>query len=67
MVQGLAAGVPAQAGVRVEAKAKVGAGWAGHLQQGRAEVAYARTAQQWLLMLPDSPVMREAVRNVVRK
>jgi hypothetical protein len=57
----------AQAGVWVEAKAKVKAEWADHLPQGRAEVASVRTVEQRLRMLPDSLVMRKAVRNVVRK
>jgi len=46
MVQGQAARVPAQAGVWVEvkARARVEAGWADHLQQGRAETVCAQTA-----------------------
>jgi len=67
MVQGLQARVPAQAGVWGKARAKVEAGWADHLQQGRAEIVYVRTAEQRPLMLPDSLVMQRAVRNVVRK
>jgi len=66
-VQGLPARVPAQAGVWVEAKAKVEAGWADHLQQGRAVIAYVQTAGKRLHMLPDSLVMQKAVLNVVRK
>jgi hypothetical protein len=46
---------------------EVEAGWAGHLQQDRAEVVYARTAEQRLLMLPGSLVMQKIVQNVVRK
>jgi len=57
-VQGLPARVPAQAGVWVEGKAKVEAEWADHLQQGRAEIVSVRTAEQRLLMLPDSHVMQ---------
>jgi len=41
-----------------EAKAKVGAEWADHLQQDRAEIVFARTVEQRLLMLPDSLAMR---------
>ena len=55
-VQGLAARVPAQVGVWDEAR--VEAGWAVRLPQGRAEVVSVRNAEQRLLMLPDSPVMR---------
>jgi len=58
MVQALAARVPAQAGVWVEAKARVEAGWAGRLPQGRAEVVSVRAAEQRLLMLRDSLVMQ---------
>jgi len=65
-VQGLAARVPAQAGVWAEARARVEAGWAAHLQQGRAEVVSARTAEQQLLMLLDSLVMQRAVLSVER-
>ena len=39
-------------------KARVEAEWAGRLQQGRAEVAYVQNAEQRLLMLSDSLVMR---------
>ena len=67
MVQGLPARVPAQAGVWVEAKAKVEAGWADHLLQGRAVIAYVRAAEQRPLILPDSLVMQKAVLIVVRK
>ena len=67
MVQGLPARVPAQAGAWVKAKSKVEAGWAGHLRQGRAEIVSVRTAEQQLLMLPDSLVMQKAVLNVEQK
>jgi len=67
MEQGLRARVPAQAGVWVEAKAKVEAGWADRLLQGRAVIAYVRTAEQRLLMLQDSLVMQKVVLSVVRK
>ena len=69
MVQGLRARVPAQAGVWVEAKAKVKveAGWADHLRQGRAVVAFVQTAEQRLLMLQDSLVMQKVVPSVVQK
>ena len=66
-VQGLAARVPAQAGVWAEDRAKVEAEWVDHLQQGRVEVVYARTAEQQLLMLPDSPVMQRTVLSVEQK
>ena len=55
---------PAQAGVWVEAKAKVKAEWADHLPQGRAEVVSVRTAVRRLLMLPDSLAMRKVVLSV---
>ncbi len=58
MEQGLRAKVPAQAGVWVEAKAKVEEEWADHLQQGRAVIVHVQTAEQRLLMLPDSLVMQ---------
>ncbi len=67
MVQGLRARVPAQAGVWVEAKAKVEAGWADHSRQGQAVIACVRTADQRSLMLPDSPVMQKVVLSVVQK
>jgi len=66
-VQGLAAKVPVQAGVWVEVKSRVEAEWVDHLQQDRAEVVYARTAEQRLLMLPGSLVMQKIVLSVVRK
>ena len=66
-VQVLVAKDPAQAGVWAKARARVEAEWADHLQQGQAEVVYARTAEQRLLMLPGSLVMQKAVLNVVRK
>ncbi len=58
---------PAQAGVWVEARARVEAEWADLLPQGQAEVVSVRTAEQRLLMLPDNLVMQEAVLSVVRK
>lgn len=67
MVQGLRARVPVQAGVWVEAKAKVEAGWADRLRQGQVVIAYVRTVEQRSLMLQDSLVMQKAVQNVVRK
>jgi len=69
MEQGLQARVPVQAGVWVEAKAKVKveAGWADHLRQGRAVIACVRTAAQQPLMLPGSLVMQKAALSVVRK
>ncbi len=67
MVQGLPARVPAQAGVWVEAKARVEAGWADHLRQGRVEVVSVPAAGKELLMLLDSLVMQKAVLSVVRR
>jgi hypothetical protein len=67
MVQDLQAKVPAQAGVWVEAKARVEAEWADHLQQGRAEVVFVRAVEQRSLILLDSLVMQKVVQNVVRK
>jgi len=58
MVQGLRARDPAQAGVWVDVPEAAEAGWADHLQQGRAEVVSVQTAEQRLLMLPDSLVMQ---------
>jgi len=55
-VQGLAAEDPAQAGARVEARAK--AEWVAHLPQGRAEIVCVRNVEQQSLMLQDSLVMR---------
>ena len=66
-VQGLRARVPVQAGVWAEDRARVEAGWADHLPQGRAEIVYVRNAEQRLLMLPDSLVMQKAVLNVEQK
>jgi len=66
-VQVLVAKGPAQAGVWVEAKGKVEAGWADRLRQDRAEIVSVRVAEQQFLMLPDSPVTQEAAPNVVQK
>ena len=49
---------PAQDVIWDEAKARVEAEWAGRLQQGRVEIVSARNAEQRLLILPDSLVMR---------
>jgi len=59
-VQVLAAKGQAQDVVWDEAKPKVRveAEWVDHLLQGRAEVVCVRNAEQRLLMLPDSLVMR---------
>ena len=67
MVQGLRAKGPAQAGVWVKDRAKVEAGWAGHLPQGRAEIVSAQAAEQRLLMLQDSLVMQKVVLSVEQK
>jgi len=66
-VQGLAVRVPAQDVAWVEARARVEAGWADHLQRGRAEVVSVQNVEQRLLMLPDSLVMQKAVLNVEQK
>ena len=65
MVQGLQARVPARAGVWVEAEVKVGAGWAAHLPQVRAVIAYVQAAEQRSLMLLGNLVTHEVVRSVV--
>jgi len=57
-VQVLAAKGPVRDVVWAEARAKVEAEWAGRLQQDRAEIASVRNAEQQLLMLSDSLVMR---------
>ena len=67
MVQGPLVKDPAQDVVWDEARAKVEAEWADHLQQGQAEVASVRAAEQWLLMLLDSLVMRKAVLSAEQK
>ena len=67
MVQGLQVRDLARVEVWVEVKAKAEAGWADHLQQVRAVIAYVRTAGQRLLMLSDSLVMQQAVLNVIQK
>ena len=58
MVQVQAARAPVQAEVWVEVRDKVEAGWADHLQRGRAEVVSVQNAEQRLLMLPGILVMR---------
>jgi len=45
-----------EAKARVEDRARVEAGWAAHLRQGRAEIVSVRTAEQQFLILSDSPV-----------
>jgi len=57
----------AQAGVWVEARARVEAGWVDRLQQGRAEIVSVRNAEQRQLILLDSLVMQRAVQNVEQK
>ncbi len=56
-----------QVGVWAEDRIRVEAGWVDHLLQGQVEVVSVQTAEQWLLILPDSPVMQEVVLSVVRK
>jgi hypothetical protein len=53
--------------VSVEARARAEAGWAVRLQQGRAEIVYARVAEQRSPTLRDNRVTKEAVQIVVRK
>jgi len=66
-VQALPARDPAQDAVWGEAKARVEAEWADHLQQDRAEIASVRTVEQRLLMLQGSLVMQRTARSVVRR
>ena len=49
---------PAQDVIWDEARARVEAEWADHLQQGRAEIVSVQNVEQRLLILPDSLVMR---------
>ena len=49
-----------------EGRDKAEAEWVGRLPQGQAEIAYARTAAQQPLTLPDSPAIKEIVLNVER-
>ena len=67
MVQGLQAKGPAQAGVWVEAKAKVEVEWADHLPLDRVEIVSAQVAAIQSLMLQGNLVMQKVVQNVVRK
>jgi hypothetical protein len=68
-VQVLAAKGPAQDVVwdEVRGKARVEAGWADRLQQDRAEIVSARTAEQRLLILLDNLAMRRVVLSVEQK
>ena len=67
MVQGLAAKVPAQAGVWVEVPDAAEAEWADHLPQARVVIVYARAAATRSPMLQGNLVMQKAVLNVVQK
>ena len=67
MVQGLQAKVPAQAGVWVEAKARVKAEWAVRLPLDRVEIVYAQVAAIQSLILQGNLVMQKVAPNVVRK
>jgi len=67
MVQVLAAKGPAQDVVWDEVRARVEAGWADRLQQGRAEIASVRSAEQRLLILLDSLAMQRVVLSVEQK
>jgi hypothetical protein len=66
-VQARLAKDPAQDVVWDAARANVKAGWAVHLQQGRAEIVSVQAVEQRSLMLSDSRVIKEAVQSVVRK
>jgi hypothetical protein len=55
---------PAQDVVWDEARAKVEAGWADHLQQDRAEIVSVQTAEQRLLMSLDNLAVRRVVLSV---
>jgi len=66
-VQGQPVRVPARAGVWAENRARVEAGWADHLRQGRAEIVCAQAVEQRSFMLPDSRAMQKAVLNVEQK
>ena len=57
MVQVLLVKDQEQGGAWVEAKPKVGAGWAEHLPQGRAEPAFAQNAATGSHMLLDNHVI----------
>jgi len=47
-----------------EARARVEAEWADHLQRGRVEVVFAQAAERKSLILPDSLAMQKAVPSV---
>ncbi len=68
MVQGLRAGVPAQAEVWVEAKAEEGAEaeWAARLLQGRAEIVCARAAVKRCRTLSENRVTDRVVPSAVQ-
>jgi hypothetical protein len=66
-VQVLAAKGQAQDVVWDEARARVEAEWADLILQGRVVIAFARTVEQLLLMLPGSLVMQKAALNVEQK
>jgi len=67
MVQALQARVPAQAGVWVEARARVEAEWAGRSPQGRAEIVYAPTVATRSRTSPDNPAIKNPALNVVQE
>jgi hypothetical protein len=67
MVQARPVKVPAQVVVWAEARDKAEEEWAARLPQGRAVIAYVRTAVQQSLMTPVSLAIKEAVQNVVQK
>ena len=66
-VQGPLARDLAQDVARDEDRAEVEEEWAGLSQLVRVEIVSVRNVEQRLLMLRDSLVIQEAVRNVVQK
>ncbi|HIJ72288.1 MAG TPA: hypothetical protein HPP87_13180 [Planctomycetes bacterium] len=67
MEQGQQARAPEQAGVGVEERARVEAGWAARMPLDRAEIASVQAAAQRPYILQGSLVIKEVVLSVVRK
>jgi len=67
MEQGRAVRDRVAAEVWDEGKARVEAEWVDRLPQDRVEIVSVQTAEQRLLMLPDSLVMQKAVLNVEQR
>ena len=59
--------LPAKGPEQGEAEVRVEEKWAGRLQQGRAEVACVRNAEQRLPILSDSLVTQKAALIVIQK